>query len=95
MIDSLGCRRRSLHVLHLLGRIVLCRSMLILVTSFCLVVQPTLASTEGLKLPNLGESSTSLFSAEYEHQWPVHLLFQQPSRHVHFPDKQRAGLSEW
>ncbi|QIB66298.1 M48 family metalloprotease [Kineobactrum salinum] len=26
------------------------------------------ANTEGLKLPNLGESSTSLFSAEYEHQ---------------------------
>ena len=30
------------------------------------------AVTEGLKIPNLGESSTSLFSADYEHnlgQW--------------------------
>ena len=26
------------------------------------------ASTEGLKLPNLGESSTSLFSSEFEYQ---------------------------
>ena len=26
------------------------------------------AGTDELKLPNLGESSTSLFSAEYEHQ---------------------------
>lgn len=33
-----------------------------------LAAPPALAVTEGLKLPNLGESSTSLFSAEYEHQ---------------------------
>lgn len=29
---------------------------------------PSEAATEGLKIPNLGESSTSLFSPEYEHQ---------------------------
>ena len=32
----------------------------------------TLPATEGLKIPNLGESSTSLFSADYEYnlgQW--------------------------
>jgi beta-barrel assembly-enhancing protease len=35
----------------------------------CLLCGPAQATpTEQLKLPNLGESSTSLFSAEYEHQ---------------------------
>jgi predicted Zn-dependent protease len=33
-----------------------------------LLALPATPATEGLKLPNLGESSTSLFSAEYEHQ---------------------------
>ncbi len=31
-------------------------------------VQPSSAATEGLKIPNLGASSTSLFSADYEYQ---------------------------
>ncbi|QFU77914.1 M48 family peptidase [Halioglobus maricola] len=33
-----------------------------------MLAAPVSANTEELKLPNLGESSTSLFSAEYEHQ---------------------------
>ncbi|MEP4146645.1 MAG: M48 family metalloprotease [Halioglobus sp.] len=33
-----------------------------------LISAPASAQTEELKLPNLGESSTSLFSAEFEHQ---------------------------
>jgi predicted Zn-dependent protease len=33
-----------------------------------LLVLPTAAQDEELKLPNLGESSTSMFSAEFEHQ---------------------------
>lgn len=33
-----------------------------------LLAAPARANTEELKLPNLGESSTSLFSAEFEHQ---------------------------
>ena len=35
---------------------------------FSVFASPSLAQTEDLKLPNLGESSTSLFSAEFEHQ---------------------------
>ena len=35
---------------------------------FLTLAPPTQAQTEELKLPNLGESSTSLFSAEFEHQ---------------------------
>ena len=38
----------------------------------CLLVSvqsnPTLGATEGLKIPNLGQASTSLFSTDYEHQ---------------------------
>ena len=34
----------------------------------CTFAPPAFAQTEELKLPNLGESSTSLFSAEFEHQ---------------------------
>ena len=32
------------------------------------LIPPALAQTDELKLPNLGESSTSMFSAEFEHQ---------------------------
>ncbi len=39
--------------------------LLALLPALCLTAQ---ASTEGLKLPNLGESSTSLFSSEFEYQ---------------------------
>lgn len=43
-----------------------------LLTIFLLLPLSGTASTEGLKIPNLGESSTSLFSADYEYnlgQW--------------------------
>ena len=33
-----------------------------------------MAVTEGLKIPNLGESSTSLFSADYEYQLGLSLI---------------------
>ncbi|MGB1139820.1 MAG: M48 family metallopeptidase, partial [Halioglobus sp.] len=37
-------------------------------TACALLPLPGTADTEELKLPNLGESSTSLFSSEFEHQ---------------------------
>jgi len=43
------------------------RSAMALVLSFSLSLVSS-ASTEGLKLPNLGESSTSIFSSEFEYQ---------------------------
>jgi predicted Zn-dependent protease len=43
------------------------RSALALALSFSLSMVGS-ASTEGLKLPNLGESSTSMFSSEFEYQ---------------------------
>ncbi|GIR70725.1 MAG: hypothetical protein CM15mP74_19760 [Halieaceae bacterium] len=43
-----------------------------------------MAVTEGLKIPNLGESSTSLFSADYEYQlgrmWLRSFRGQAPSK---------------
>ncbi|MEL0333889.1 MAG: M48 family metalloprotease, partial [Halieaceae bacterium] len=43
-----------------------CRLLLLV----CIIATPhtPMAVTEGLKIPNLGESSTSLFSADYEYQ---------------------------
>ncbi|GAB5413115.1 MAG: M48 family metalloprotease [Congregibacter sp.] len=48
----------------------LLRALLCWLTSTALLLGPpqVIGATEKLKLPNLGESSTSLFSAEYEHK---------------------------
>ena len=46
----------------------LARKLLHLLLCLSLGAAPALHANENLKLPNLGESSTSLFSAEYEHQ---------------------------
>ena len=53
----------------MLGRFLIsppCRPLLLL--SMLAVPHTPMAVTEGLKIPNLGESSTSLFSADYEYQ---------------------------
>jgi predicted Zn-dependent protease len=54
-------------VLKLPGTAITTQGILALIAWGWLTVLPAQA-TEDLKLPNLGESSTSLFSAEYEHQ---------------------------
>ncbi len=51
-----------------LARAVTSGRILRLVLFACLLGGSTAGANEDLKLPNLGESSTSLFSAEYEHQ---------------------------
>ncbi|MEZ5566841.1 MAG: M48 family metalloprotease [Halioglobus sp.] len=57
------------NTVHIPGRLAagLRRSIAALALSMT-VASPSLANTEELKLPALGESSTSLFSSEFEHQ---------------------------
>lgn len=57
---------RHLPPLPMLPRLTSRLTALLLAT--LLAVPASLASTEGLKLPRLGESGSSLFSPEYEHQ---------------------------
>ncbi|NQX88606.1 MAG: M48 family metallopeptidase [Halioglobus sp.] len=63
-----SCRKRLLGVRNILRRLVWVRHLIVALGCLCVLSPPSLAVTEGLKLPNLGESSTSLFSAEYEYQ---------------------------
>ena len=50
-------------------RLLFSRPLRPLLLDCCLALPPSLwAVTEDLKIPNLGESSTSLFSADYEYQ---------------------------
>lgn len=44
------------------------RAFQALFLALVLCIQPSNAATEGLKIPNLGASSSSLFSADYEYQ---------------------------
>lgn len=62
------CRKRLVGVCNSSGLLVWVRSAVMVLALLSYPALPGQAGTEGLKLPNLGESSTSLFSSEFEYQ---------------------------